>query len=738
VGLVPIPVINSILGVEMPKTMEPFLRNAPPGISLAAARKQYGDPPKLAPSAAASTPITQSLSRILRPQAAYRWLLPQLAAITPQYIEMVLRGALAGSHVQAWELFDLMEDSSPRLVKNINELKLAVLNRVTSFNPFQEENEEATDSAKEKTSTVSAALRGMNADPCADENNLSGTIYDLMDAWCKGTTVLEINWEARQSKKLGRFLAPKSTYWVHPVCYAWDMDGRLGLRNELTANGGVNPSLSPGVFSTTTYQPRPSSVSEFPEHKFLIAICKAKSGTALGGARLRSLAWWWCAANFSADWLLNLAQLFGLPFRWANYDPSAPQATVDAICTMLENMGHNAWAAFPAGTTLELKDSAKSGENSPQSDLLDRCEKQMDLLILGQTLTTDTGGMGAGGGSKALGEVHAGVKAEIVNAASDWVCGILTDQLARSVVELNYGEASEVPSVKLQSIEEEDLKTDSDIINNLVTAGFGKRIGLDWLGAKFRIPKPAEGEETLEAPQVEEPADPNAPPAAGPENGKTGLKGKADPSSPNLDAEAEKQLLAAVAPDADLLNRKLAALMAISDPQLFLNRAADLKGWLDANAAHFADNPAVQQVLEQTLAAALANGLAANPSGLKAAFNPDQARDDTGKWAESSLGAYAQSGRAMSSSSEADHQAAATAHTAASKLHGDLAAAALSEGRTADAEFHKQKAEAHATQSEAHVGLAKQRAEIESIKQKIAALKKGNRAAVRQMRKDEN
>ena len=55
------------------------------------------------------------VARILRPQAAYRWLLPQVAAITPQYIEMVMRGALAGNHVQQWELFDLMLDTWPEL-----------------------------------------------------------------------------------------------------------------------------------------------------------------------------------------------------------------------------------------------------------------------------------------------------------------------------------------------------------------------------------------------------------------------------------------------------------------------------------------------------------------------------------------------------------------------------------------------------------------------------------------------
>jgi hypothetical protein len=37
------------------------------------------------------------------------------------------------------------------------------------------------------------------------------------------------------------------------------------------------------------------------------------------------------------------------------------------------------------------------------------------------------------------------------------------------------------------------------VIQTLAEAGFGKRIGLDWLGRKFDIPKPEAGEETLGA-----------------------------------------------------------------------------------------------------------------------------------------------------------------------------------------------------------------------------------------------
>jgi phage gp29-like protein len=436
------------------------------------------------------------LSKILRPQAAYRWLLPQLAAITPQYIEMVLRGALAGNHVQAWELFDLMEDSSPRLLKNLNEVKRAVVGMDWQLFPWQEENEAPSESARAKARLVGGALRGMRPDPAADENDFNGTIYDVLDAWGKGQSVLEVDWEARETG-LSWLMAPRATYWVHPTCVSWDMEGRLGLRLEIAEkqkaeSGPQKYTLTPGVWQTTSMQPRPSHVAAFPPNKFLISICKARSGTALGGALLRPLAWWWCAANFSGDWLLNLAQIFGLPFRWASYEPSAPQGTIDAICAMLANMGSQAWAAFPTGTKLELKEPARTGEGSPQGDLLDRAEKQMDLLILGQTLTTDVSKQG---GSRALGEVHAGVKNEVVRAAGNFSAGVINTQLIPSILRLNYGETSEAPEFRPVAKATEDARANAERDSMLLNAGM--QMPKAWFYRRHGVPLPQAREEVM-------------------------------------------------------------------------------------------------------------------------------------------------------------------------------------------------------------------------------------------------
>ena len=405
------------------------------------------------------------MGRILRPAATGRWMMPSLAAITPQYIENVLRSALSGAHVQQWELFDLMLDTWPELAACQQELTEGVLRSNLTFEPFAEEGEAPTESALEKQKLVSNAVRRMHPEICGDENDIDGTLKDLIDGWFRGVTALEIGWQNLDAGSLGPIVGPRCTWWVHPTHYGWTHEGKIGLQ-------------------------APGGLTVFPDHKFLVGIHKAKSGSALGGSLLRPLAWWWCAANFSADWLLNLAQIFGLPFRWANYDPNAPQATVDAVCNMLQNMGSAGWAAFPAGTTLEMKHESVSGDHSPQGELLDRADRYARLLILGQTLS---GGQSASkGGGKAFGAVEAEVKAARMEAVGKYVCTVINTQLIPSILQLNYGDDREAPVASLIPDNDGSLE---EAQRDLILSQF-MTLSTPYLRKKYKQPEPAEGEGT--------------------------------------------------------------------------------------------------------------------------------------------------------------------------------------------------------------------------------------------------
>jgi len=439
---------------------------------------------------AASTMTTPmgGLGRVLRPQALFRWLGPQLAAITPTYIEQTMIGAMAGSSLQAWSLFDLMLKTWPELLACYQELIESVIRKKLVYEPYCEEDEKPTPSSLEKQKVVATALRRMQPDATRDDSDLEGTIRDVLDAWFRGVAVSEIIWQNVDDKQVGTITAPKSTFAVDPTNYGFATDGSLGLRSDKSKDAGVWP------YSTTTLNPAPNQLQPFPEHKFLIAMHKASGGSPLGGALLRPLAWWWCAANFSSDWLLNLAQVFGLPFRFANYDTNAPQATIDAICNMLQNMGSNGWAAFPVGTTLEMITTGKEGsDHSPQGELLDRADRYARSLILGQTMTGNHGTTGKGGG-QAFGTVEESVKSDRIDAAGKFAVTVINQQLVPSILMLNFGNTDEMPTLKYLEDEVADL-TEAQRDKTLSDAGL--EIGVDYLRKKYDIPEPAEGEDTI-------------------------------------------------------------------------------------------------------------------------------------------------------------------------------------------------------------------------------------------------
>jgi phage gp29-like protein len=424
------------------------------------------------------------LSRIVRPEAALRWRSTTTSWWTPQMVETTLRGAFAGDLQSQWELFDLMEDTWPRLAKDLAEVKRAVCSRKWKVEPWEEEEEAPSDEAKARASLVSNAVWTCRPNVAADERDFPGVIFDLLDAWGKGLSVAEILWEQRDAGKLGQIIAPRGFAWVGPNNYGVDKDGVLKLR------AGNSQS---SIFNSQ------STFTDFPEHKFLLGICKARTAHFTGAALLRPLAWWWAASNFSADWLLNLAQIFGLPIRWASYDPNASDAQVAKICDMLENMGSAGWAAFPAGTQLELKEPSKSGENYPQSAILDRADAQCDLLILGQTGTSEIGGAGkSAGGSFAATKVHASVRDEIIEAATEWVENVLNGQLIPAILTLNFGDTSEAPEFCGEPDVEEDRKALADRDAVLMDRGVG--MPKKWFYARHDIPLPQPDEEVITKP----------------------------------------------------------------------------------------------------------------------------------------------------------------------------------------------------------------------------------------------
>ena len=438
------------------KSVPPWRQHAAPGLSLAIAARAAA-PAETAPVLAAESKARTPLYQIVQPAARERWLGPVASSFDPQRVESTLRSALSGNLVGQWQLFDLMEDTSPRILKNLNEVKRAVLGYQRDIEAWEEEEESTTPEAERRAKVISNALWKMSPHADEDQNGFDQTIYDIMDAWGKGIAVLEIDWQVREAGKLGLITAPQCTRWIHPRFYGYPAQANwLGLNvSEIaSARTGLSPTTAPSLNLNPALNLNPvdGTFARIPDNKFLVCVCKSRTGHPSVTALLRPLAFWWAASNFTQEWFLNLAQIFGLPIRWANYDPNIP-GLVDQVADMLENMGSAAWGAFPTGTTLELKEPMKAGTDNPQVSLLDRAERNYDILILGQTLTTDVGQSG----SRSLGEVHKTVRDDIVQAAADFVARIFNEQLIPMIERLNFGDNTLTPELCIEPEMVEDV-----------------------------------------------------------------------------------------------------------------------------------------------------------------------------------------------------------------------------------------------------------------------------------------
>jgi phage gp29-like protein len=428
------------------------------------------------PLTAAARPAPEPpLKTVVVPAARDRWLAAGLTDLTPEQIYSTLRGALSGDLLQVWRLFDVMEDTWPRLSVNLAKVRAAVKRHDWTLQAWAPLGSRPSAEALRRARMLGDAIWSMRPAPDLDELGWEGTLDALMDAWGKGVSVLEVDWELRDTAE-GAFIAPRCTHWVHPRYYGWPSEDRPeGDRLMLRASEVLPRSQALG--------PAPQDWLPFPPRKFILAVCKARTAHAAAAARLRQLAWWWCVSNFSGQWLVNYAQLFGVPIRWATYDPARPDLR-PVLEQMLERMGSAGWAVMPEGTSLTLHAAPGGAAENPQLALLQLADRICDVAILGQTLTTDVGASG----SRALGEVHKEVQDEIVQAAIRWLASTLNEQLLPAWCELNWGDRRECPYFLDRAPAERDTRATAETFEVVLRSGVP--IPRDFYYEQLGIPQP--------------------------------------------------------------------------------------------------------------------------------------------------------------------------------------------------------------------------------------------------------
>ena len=394
-----------------------------------------------------------------------------LANVTPEQVRTILRNVRTGKLEDQDRLFRLMLDTWPRLRKALNEVSGAVSRLKMEIKPaIREGQEDPTPQAIRIQEVVERALNSYSPKPGHWELDTGQMVNALIDAYAKGISVVEIVWQNENNIVSPRCYAPVPAKYLAFPNFSNEID-----RLMIAPNGANN-----------------SVLEDFPVDRFVIGVWSQGGAHPIYGANLRALTKYWLASIYGLGWLMQFAQLFGIPMRTAKTDGS--EEALNKAEDMLESIGSSGWAATGPGVDFEIHSAISgSGDALPQSHLMDVADRACDILMLGQTLTTDN----TGTGSRALGDVHAGIRSEVLQSVSSWVASIVTSQLIPAIVRMNFGTVAseDMPYCEMDIPVAKDEKAIAERVK--IYKEIGIAMPKQWLYEELGIPMPIEGEEVF-------------------------------------------------------------------------------------------------------------------------------------------------------------------------------------------------------------------------------------------------
>ena len=401
-------------------------------------------------------------------------------SLDPAKLGAALRAADTGNTTAMFEIFDAVEQD-PHVHAVLSKRKRRVLSRTMAIKPAVEDDanaQKAADLCRELVLGEGAA-EGIA--------NWRAALLDLSDAIGRGFALMQIVW------------VNEGSTWRPAKLNRWPQrDTVLGQ-----PWGGGQDHDDDEVRVITAGQPVYGEPLE--PNQWMLYVNKARSDTLARAALLRSCVWYWLFKHFSMrDWTI-FADRYGMPVRVGKYNKSANDEERNALLDAVVTLGKDGGAIMPEGTTLELVESAHTGEH-PFRSLVEMCDFQISKAILGGTLTTDAGEKGA----RSLGEVHERTETDIADEDAKALEAAIKRDLLRPIVLFNLGERYPVPDVEFQAAENEDLKARAER-DKILFKDIGLPVAKSYLYDAYEIPEPEAGQELLTVPKPPPPAFGGAP-----------------------------------------------------------------------------------------------------------------------------------------------------------------------------------------------------------------------------------
>ena len=246
--------------------------------------------------------------------------------------------------------------------------------------------------------------RKTRVERCLNDLDMPKIISGILEASLWGYQPLEIMWELRDGLTLPKDIVAKPPEW-----FVFNYEGKLKFKSIEYPMG-----------------------EDLPERKFLLAQHQATYANPYGQKILPLCFWPVTFKKGGWRWWVQFTEKFGSPMLIGKYPRGISDKEQDDLKDALDRLFQQAVASVPNDTAIETITSG-SADGAQHKLLIDQCNNEIALAILGQTLTTEIGA----NGSYAAAKTHSDVKQEIVDGDKRMVEKCL-QQLVDWIYELNW------------------------------------------------------------------------------------------------------------------------------------------------------------------------------------------------------------------------------------------------------------------------------------------------------------
>lgn len=134
--------------------------------------------------------------------------------------------------------------------------------------------------------------------------------------------------------------------------------------------------------------------------------------------------------NMCSFWDM-FGEIFGMPLRIATTTSRDPREQ-GKVEKMLQGMGAAAWALFPEGTNIEIKESTRGDAFNVYDKRIERCNSELSKGVLSVTMTMDNGA------SLSQSKVHQDMLDNVISKDADFLKDLINWQLIPKMIKHGF------------------------------------------------------------------------------------------------------------------------------------------------------------------------------------------------------------------------------------------------------------------------------------------------------------